>query len=94
MSGPPAVARTLFADLSRLRAEVADDGAATLALWARALRRPAFEPAAANLAHYLALRRRDVRRLQDRLSRLGLSSLGESESQCCPRSTPSSPQLQ
>lgn len=60
------------------------DGATTLALWARALRRPAFEPAAANLAHYLALRRRDVRRLQDRLSQLGLSSPGESESQVLP----------
>ncbi|MGE3511948.1 MAG: pyruvate kinase [Vicinamibacterales bacterium] len=84
MSAPSTVARTLLADLSRLRAEVAADGATTLALWARALQRPAFEPAAANLAHYLALRRRDVRRLQDRLSRLGLSSLGQSESQVLP----------
>ncbi len=84
MPAPPTVARDLLADLSRLRAEVADDGAATLALWAPALRRPAFQPAAANLAHYLALRRRDVRTLQDRLSRLGLSSLGQSESRVLP----------
>ncbi len=84
MPAPPAAARALLADLSRLRAEVADDGAATLALWARSLRRPAFTPAAANLAYYLALRRRDVRTLQDRLSQLGLSSLGQSEARVLP----------
>ena len=84
MSAPPAAARAVLADLSRLRAEVADDGAATLALWARSLRRPAFTPAAANLAHYLALRRRDVRTLQDRLSQLGLSSLGQTEARVLP----------
>ncbi|MFO7954733.1 pyruvate kinase [Thioalkalivibrio sp.] len=37
-------------------------------------------PSAANLAHYLALRGEDLRPLQDRLLRLGLSSLGRSES--------------
>jgi len=37
-------------------------------------------PSARNLAHYLALRRQDVRRLQLRLARVGLSSLGRSES--------------
>ena len=35
---------------------------------------------ARNLVHYLALRRHDVRRLQLRLARAGLSSLGRSES--------------
>jgi pyruvate kinase len=35
---------------------------------------------AANLAHYLAMRRFDVRRLQERLARIGLSSLGRAES--------------
>jgi pyruvate kinase len=34
---------------------------------------------AQNLLHYLALRRRDLRPLQDRLARLGLSSLGRCE---------------
>jgi pyruvate kinase len=34
---------------------------------------------AANLAHYLALRRHDLRSLQDRLAALGLSSLGRAE---------------
>jgi pyruvate kinase len=32
-----------------------------------------------NLCHYLSLRRNDIRALQERLSRLGLSSLGRSE---------------
>src|SRR5262245_33960737 len=34
---------------------------------------------AANLLHYLALRRRELRPLQERLAALGLSSLGRSE---------------
>jgi pyruvate kinase len=36
-------------------------------------------PSAENLMHYLALRSRDLRQLQDRLARLGLSSLGRTE---------------
>ncbi|MCX6140863.1 MAG: pyruvate kinase [Candidatus Kapabacteria bacterium] len=39
-----------------------------------------YRDSARNLAHYLALRRADVRELQDELSFLGLSSLGRSES--------------
>jgi pyruvate kinase len=35
---------------------------------------------AVNLAHYLAMRRFDMRRLQERLARIGLSSLGRAES--------------
>ncbi|MBE0548160.1 MAG: pyruvate kinase [Rubrivivax sp.] len=34
---------------------------------------------AVNLAHYLALRRHDLRQLQERLARMGLSSLGRAE---------------
>jgi pyruvate kinase len=40
----------------------------------------AHRASAANLSHYLALRRHDLRRLQQRLADLGLSSLGRSES--------------
>jgi len=36
-------------------------------------------PSARNLAHYLALRRHDIRKLQSQLARLGLSSLGRTE---------------
>jgi pyruvate kinase len=38
-------------------------------------------PGARNLAHYLALRRHDLRPLQERLAALGLSSLGRAEPQ-------------
>jgi pyruvate kinase len=38
------------------------------------------QASARNLVHYLALRRRDVRDLQERLARAGLSSLGRAES--------------
>jgi pyruvate kinase len=41
---------------------------------------PAHLPSARNLIHYLALRRQDLRELQDRLAALGLSSLGRAES--------------
>ncbi|MFZ0796279.1 MAG: pyruvate kinase [Terriglobales bacterium] len=40
----------------------------------------AHRPSARNLAHYLALRRHDVRALQSQLALLGLSSLGRTES--------------
>lgn len=39
-----------------------------------------YAPSVRNLLHYLALRRRDLRDLQDRLAALGLSSLGRAES--------------
>src|SRR5262249_55434379 len=39
---------------------------------------------ARNLVHYLALRRLDVRDLQDRLAAFGLSSLGRAEAQVLP----------
>jgi pyruvate kinase len=38
-----------------------------------------YHASARNLAHYLALRSRDLRPLQERLARLGLSSLGRAE---------------
>ena len=40
---------------------------------------PDYRESAANLIHYLALRRHDLRALQPKLSALGLSSLGRSE---------------
>ena len=41
---------------------------------------PSMRESAVNLVHYLAVRRHDVRALQDELARLGLSSLGRMES--------------
>jgi pyruvate kinase len=40
----------------------------------------AYRRSASNLLHYLALRKRDIRSLQESLAALGLSSLGRSES--------------
>lgn len=40
---------------------------------------PAYRKSAINLLHYLALRRQDIRTLQDELAALGLSSLGRTE---------------
>ena len=41
---------------------------------------PAYRSSARNLVHYLSLRSNDLRPLQNQLARLGLSSLGRSES--------------
>ncbi len=40
---------------------------------------PTYRKSARNLAHYIALRHRDVRSLQQELAELGLSSLGRAE---------------
>ena len=55
------------------------EGAATLKLWCDTLAGSSFAPAAENLAHYVALRRRDLSSLQPALAACGLSSLGRSE---------------
>jgi pyruvate kinase len=53
-------------------------GEARAAEWLREVA-PSHAASAVNLAHYLALRRADLRQLQERLARLGLSSLGRAE---------------
>jgi pyruvate kinase len=47
--------------------------------WRRGIKRRAFAASALNFAHYLALRRKDLRELQRRLMVIGLSSLGRCE---------------
>ncbi|MBL8908610.1 MAG: pyruvate kinase [Rhizobiales bacterium] len=74
----------LLAEFTRLRDEIAAEGKATMKLWHAALTRDAFRGSALNLAHYLALRRRDISGLQEQLSLLGLSSLGRSEARVLP----------
>jgi pyruvate kinase len=71
--------------LEQLSAELASLCADMLELEASLLKRPlalheAHQRSARNLAHYLALRRHDVRQLQSQLALLGLSSLGRTES--------------
>ena len=67
----------LIDELRALRTSMLEHGA-RLAPWIRTAD-PAHAASAANLAHYLAMRRYDMRRLQERLSRIGLSSLGRAE---------------
>ncbi|HXR10408.1 MAG TPA: hypothetical protein VN792_06505, partial [Candidatus Acidoferrales bacterium] len=68
---------SLIKELSEIRADMLgleSDFADQLARSHEAHRR-----SAANLLHYLALRRHDVRQLQEKLASLGLSSLGRTE---------------
>jgi pyruvate kinase len=50
--------------------------------WRRGIARHAFKLSAPNLAHFLMLRRRDLRDLQDQLTLRGLSSLGRARGPC------------
>jgi pyruvate kinase len=74
--------KPLLEELSRQLAVLSSD---MLDLEASLLKGPlavheAHRPSARNLAHYLALRRHDIRQLQSQLALLGLSSLGRTES--------------
>jgi pyruvate kinase len=71
---------TLQAELTALRSAIQDGAVPFLT----ALGQPGAEGPLANLAHYLALRHHDLRPLQRRLMRLGLSSLGRLESRVLP----------
>lgn len=66
-------------ELTRLRARVVDGQRDLLMAWRDALADSGYAPDAANLAAYIAFRREDHRGLQERLSQLGLSSLGRCE---------------
>ncbi|MBL6749591.1 MAG: pyruvate kinase [Nevskia sp.] len=68
----------LAAELERLRADM--QALAQHAAPQLAAADPAYRSSACNLLHYVALRKHDLRSLQERLARLGLSSLGRAES--------------
>lgn len=70
----------LVVELLALRAVVANEGRVAFRASRRRIGRPRFAVSALNFAHYLALRRRDVRPLQRRLMACGLSSMGRAES--------------
>jgi pyruvate kinase len=70
---------SLLDDVTALRDEVAAGGRSLYRTWRKRIDRPAFAASALNFAHYLVMRRIDLRRLQRRLMVLGLSSLGRSE---------------
>ena len=70
---------TLLDDVVALRTEVAKGGTSLYRTWRDRIDRRAFVASALNFAHYLVMRRIDLRQLQRRLMVLGLSSLGRSE---------------
>jgi pyruvate kinase len=73
----PSICHGLIDELERLRAAMlaAEQQFATRI----AAVDPAWRPSAVNLVHYLAMRRFDIRRLQERLAWVGVSSLGRAE---------------
>lgn len=74
----------LSRELDALAEAIAEDAAAIAAPWQSWLEGSDFADSASNLSHYLALRHRDLRDLQQRLMAAGLSSLGRSESRVMP----------
>jgi len=74
----------ILQELEHLRTSVLEGQRALLRQWRPTLEGGAFAADAANLAAYVALRRQDLRKLQDHLRDLGLSSLGRCEAQVLP----------
>src|SRR5271166_873136 len=74
----------LYREVDALISAVRREGDAQAAAWAGHIVRAGFDESAANLAHYLALRHRDIRAMQRPLMALGLSSLGRLESRVLP----------
>ncbi|MEO7427043.1 MAG: pyruvate kinase [Fibrobacteria bacterium] len=72
--------RSLYSELSRIRMEVIEEGDRIFQVWKPSIRRSVFLPSAMNLAHFIALRRMDLREIQAQLMIMGLSSLGHCES--------------
>lgn len=81
---PSKAPASLLRDVLELRSYVTAEADEFLAQWRPKLQRRAFLPSALNLAHYMALRRRDLRDLQEALMPLGLSSLGRCEARVLP----------
>lgn len=77
-------AADLLDEVDRLRAAVLMRAETIAHDWDGWIERPDFAPSAANFAHYLALRRHDIRSLQLELAARGLSSLGRAESRVLP----------
>jgi len=71
---------TLLAGLTALRAEIRAEAQKILSQYMPGRSDLAANSSALNLVHYLALRRRDLRSLQEDLAEAGVSSLGRCES--------------
>ncbi|HME27510.1 MAG TPA: pyruvate kinase [Acetobacteraceae bacterium] len=74
----------LYAEMTSVVRTMRRDADTIAAAWPVVQDERGFAPSAANLAHYLALRRHDLRGLQRRLMTVGLSSLGRLESRVVP----------
>ena len=74
----------LLAELRALRTQVEERSALRLGEFTQHFGEEGITPSACNMAHYLALRQFDLRRLQERLARSGLSSLGRIEANVLP----------
>ena len=74
----------LGSDLEFFRGDVIKEGKKIFDRWQKDIKWPSFLVNAENLAHYLALRHRDLRKLQMDLADYGLSSLGRSEGRVLP----------
>ncbi|GGL57458.1 pyruvate kinase [Sporolactobacillus putidus] len=72
--------RELLEEMVQLRKDVYQEGRETFTRWQPKIKEPSFLESAKNLAFYLAVRRRDIRELQESLMKWGLSSLGRLES--------------
>jgi pyruvate kinase len=75
---------TLLDVLQQLRTIVVQEGQDIFDQWRSRIQRQTFLSSALNLAHYLALRRHDLRTLQAALIPWGLSSLGRLEARVMP----------
>ena len=71
--------RPLLAELNALRGDIIQDASTRLHHFLDYYPDKRYSKSACNLGHYLALRQRDLRALQERLAEAGLSSLGRSE---------------
>lgn len=76
--------RRLLNDVTALRDEIERDGSALFESWGARSGDAAAAARAHNLAHYVALRAKDLIDLQYRLAAHGLSSLGRSEARVMP----------
>ena len=70
----------LLEKMTQLREAVYREGTETFQRWESRIKRTSFLNSAQNLAHYLSVRRRDIRDIQEELTPWGLSSLGRLES--------------
>ena len=73
-------AQEALREVIALRGEIAGAGRILYRRWRPRIARSSAAPSALNFAHYLALRRHDLRPLQRKLMGLGISSLGRLES--------------